>query len=244
MPLLQHVSLPTDESWRSKELGAAPALPGVVDALDVPCGAAHEENGQADEDGEHEHHHGEARDGPQGEGEALHDDPSQEHPERRCRQVHSSCRGTEPSGGSCLPRTPPWAGDSSLGLTGVGRTHRPNCCPRQPKPKAAGEPQVMKVTIHPTVNPRSHAKMSFQGLPLQDLKSLGNTGSWLPADGYFLPPSVLTYEEVGVGGRGTVLLLQEFVEEGGQTRNDGGEAALSQHQEDEEGVEQQPEEDL
>lgn len=55
---------------------------------------------------------------------------------------------------------------------------------------------------------------------------------------------MLTYEEVGVGGRGTVLLLQEFVEEGGQARNDGGEAALSQHQEDEEGVEQQPEEDL
>lgn len=66
----------------------------------------------------------------------------------------------------------------------------------------------------------------------------------LPADGCFLPPTVLTYEEVGLGGGSTILLLQEFVEEGGQTRNDGGEAALSQHQEDEEGVEQQPEEDL
>lgn len=55
---------------------------------------------------------------------------------------------------------------------------------------------------------------------------------------------MLTYEEVGLGGGGPVLLLQEFVEEGGQTRDDGREAALSQHQEDEEGVEQQPEEDL
>lgn len=86
--------------------------------------------------------------------------------------------------------------------------------------------------------------MSFHSLLLQDFKSLENTGSWVSADGYFLPPSMLTYEEVGLGGGGTVLLLQEFVEEGGQTRNDGGEAALSQHQEDEEGVEQQPEEDL
>lgn len=55
---------------------------------------------------------------------------------------------------------------------------------------------------------------------------------------------MLTYEEVGLGRGGTILLLQEFVEEGGQTRNDRREAALSQHQEDEEGVEQQPEEDL
>lgn len=49
---------------------------------------------------------------------------------------------------------------------------------------------------------------------------------------------VLTDEEVGVGGRGAVLLLQELVEERGQTRDDRGEAALSQHQEDEEGVEE------
>lgn len=55
---------------------------------------------------------------------------------------------------------------------------------------------------------------------------------------------LLTNEEVGVRGGSTVLLLQELVEEGGQTCDDGGEAALRQHQEDEEGVEEQPEKDL
>lgn len=107
--------------------GAAAGLPGGVDALDVASGAAHEENGQANEDGEDEHHDSEARDGPQGEAEAFHDDPSQQHPQCCCWQVHSSCRGMEPSGGSCLPTTPPWAGGSSLDLTGLGRTHRSNC---------------------------------------------------------------------------------------------------------------------
>lgn len=110
--------------------------------------------------------------------------------------------------------------------------------------KSAQTQGSWKVTSYPKVNPSSHPKMSFPWLLLQDLKSLGNMGSWLPADGYFLSPSVLTYEEVGLGGGGTILLLQEFVEEGGQARNDRGEAALSQHQEDIEGVEQQPEEDL
>lgn len=99
--------------------------------------------------------------------------------------------------------------------------------PRQ-RESHQGEPQVSSKDI-----------LSVTSSP--GFKKLGEYG--LPADGYFLPPSLLTYEEVGLGGGGTVLLLQEFVEEGGQTRNDGGEAALSQHQEDEEGVEQQPEED-
>lgn len=57
------------------------------------------------------------------------------------------------------------------------------------------------------------------------LKSLENMGRWLPADGHFSPygcrcTSVLTYEKVGIRGGGTILLLQELVEEGGQTRND------------------------
>lgn len=53
-----------------------PALPGGVDPIDEPCGAAHEENGQADENGENQNHHGEPGDGPEGEGEAFHDDSS------------------------------------------------------------------------------------------------------------------------------------------------------------------------
>lgn len=55
---------------------------------------------------------------------------------------------------------------------------------------------------------------------------------------------LLTYEKVGIRGGGAVLLLEELVEEGGETRDDRGEAALSKHQEDEEGVEEQLEEDL
>lgn len=56
--------------------------------------------------------------------------------------------------------------------------------------------------------------------------------------------SLLTDEKVGIRGGSTVLLLQELVEEGGETRNDRGEAALSKHQEDKQGVEEQLEEDL
>lgn len=56
--------------------------------------------------------------------------------------------------------------------------------------------------------------------------------------------SLLTDEKVGVRGGSTVLLLQELVEKGGETRNDRGEAALSKHQEDKQGVEEQLEEDL
>lgn len=36
----------------------------------------------------------------------------------------------------------------------------------------------------------------------------------------FHPTAALTYEKVGIRGGGTVLLLQELVEEGGQTCND------------------------
>lgn len=96
----------------------------------------------------------------------------------------------------------------------------------------------------PQGEPKVSSKNELSVSSSPAFKKLGNMGSWLPTGGSFLPPSLLTYEEVGLGGGGTVLLLQEFVQEGGQTRNDRGEAALSQHQEDEEGVEQQPEEDL
>lgn len=44
--------------------------------MDVPCGAAHEEYGQADEDGENEYHHSKPGDGPDGKGKAFHDDAS------------------------------------------------------------------------------------------------------------------------------------------------------------------------
>lgn len=53
----------------------------------------------------------------------------------------------------------------------------------------------------------------------------------------------LTNEEVGIGRGGAILFLQELVEEGGETGYDRGEAALSQNQENEEGVEEQLEKD-
>lgn len=66
------------KSWRREEYRAGnnPAIPGGVDAINVHRGAAHEENGQADEDGENEHHHREPGDGSEGEGKAFHDDSS------------------------------------------------------------------------------------------------------------------------------------------------------------------------
>jgi len=82
-----HISPPGVTPWifksragegRNTKLGTTqvPALPGGVDPIDEPCGAAHEENGQADENGENQNHHGEPGDGPEGEGEAFHDDSS------------------------------------------------------------------------------------------------------------------------------------------------------------------------
>lgn len=65
-----------DNRVKELEITQAPALPGGVDPIDAPRGAAHEENRQADEDGEDKHHHGKAGDGPEGEGEAFHDDSS------------------------------------------------------------------------------------------------------------------------------------------------------------------------
>lgn len=66
------------KSWMNKELETTqvPVLPWGVDPIDAPCGAAHEENGQADEDGKNKHHHSKPGDGPEGEGKAFHDDSS------------------------------------------------------------------------------------------------------------------------------------------------------------------------
>lgn len=79
LPLHLQASHPVDnqvKSWRNKELETTHelALPGRVDPIDVPCGAAQEEYGQADEDGEDEHHHSKPGDGPDGEGKAFHND--------------------------------------------------------------------------------------------------------------------------------------------------------------------------
>lgn len=56
-------------------------------------------------------------------------------------------------------------------------------------------------------------------------------------------PCGLTDEEVGIGRRGTILLLQELVEECGEAGNDGGKGALGQDHEHEERVHEQPQED-
>lgn len=56
-------------------------------------------------------------------------------------------------------------------------------------------------------------------------------------------PSRLTNEEVGIGCRGAILLLQELVEECGEASNDRGEGALGQDHQHEEWVHQQPQED-
>lgn len=50
-----------------------------------------------------------------------------------------------------------------------------------------------------------------------------------------------TDQQGAVGGRGAVLPLQEFVEEGGDAGDDGGEAALGQHQQQEERTQQEAE---
>lgn len=50
-----------------------------------------------------------------------------------------------------------------------------------------------------------------------------------------------TDQQGAVGGRGAVLPLQELVEEGGEAGDDGGEAALGQHQQQEERTQQEAE---
>lgn len=56
-------------------------------------------------------------------------------------------------------------------------------------------------------------------------------------------PWGLTDEEVGIGRRGAILLLEELVEEGGEAGNDRGEGALGQDHQHEERVHQEPQED-
>lgn len=50
-----------------------------------------------------------------------------------------------------------------------------------------------------------------------------------------------TDQQGAVGSRGTVLPFQELVEKGGEASNDGGEAALCQHQQQEERTQQEAE---
>lgn len=96
-------------------------------------------------------------------------------------------------------------------------------------PGMTGAQQFVQSTLH--CQPR---KWSLNVFPL----GKSSSGSCL-----CLVRLALTDEEVGVGRGGTILLLQELVEEGGEAGDDGGEGALSQDHEHEERVHEELKED-
>ena len=73
-------------------VGAARLLPtGFGSGVDPRYGlggAAHEEEGDAEQDGDEQHGHGEARDDAHRQARTFHDHASQQHPHSQRRQVH------------------------------------------------------------------------------------------------------------------------------------------------------------